>query len=157
ERMLLALGAPVERVDALTVRVHAGAPRAFEIRVPGDPSSAAFFVVAATLVPGSELVVEGVALNPARLAFVDVLCRMGADITVEPAAEELGEPVGRLVVRYAALHGTTVVGEEVPGLIDEVPVLAVAAAFADGVTDFRDAAELRVKESDRIATVADLL
>jgi 3-phosphoshikimate 1-carboxyvinyltransferase len=157
ERMLGALGAPITRVDERTVRARAGAPRAFELAVPGDPSSAAFWVVAATITPGSELVVEDVALNPARIAFVDVLVRMGAEIEVVTTDTRLGEPVGEVRVRSAALHGTTVEGAEIPGVIDEIPVLAVAAACAEGITEFRDAAELRVKESDRIATVSGLL
>jgi 3-phosphoshikimate 1-carboxyvinyltransferase len=157
ERMLAALGAPLTRVDERAVRVSAGAPSPFEFTVPGDPSSAAFWVVAATITAGSELVVEDVALNPARIAFVDVLVRMGAVIDLEETGERLGEPVGELRVRSAALHGTIVEGAEIPWVIDEVPVLAVAAACAEGVTEFRDAAELRVKESDRIATVEELL
>jgi 3-phosphoshikimate 1-carboxyvinyltransferase len=157
ERMLTALGAPVTRVDERAVRVTAGAPAPFEFAVPGDPSSAAFWVVAAAIVPGSELVVEDVALNPSRIAFVDVLLRMGAAIEVVNTGERLGEPVGELRVTSSPLHGTTVEGAEIPGVIDEIPVLAVAAACAEGLTEFRDAAELRVKESDRIATVTELL
>jgi len=157
ERMLAALGAPITRVDERAVRVTAGAPDAFEFSVPGDPSSAAFWVVAATITPGSELVIEDVALNPSRVAFVDVLVRMGAAIEVEATGERLGEPVGELRVRAAPLQGTIVGGAEIPWVIDEIPALAVAAAFADGVTEFRDAGELRVKESDRIATVGDLV
>jgi 3-phosphoshikimate 1-carboxyvinyltransferase len=157
ERMLAALGAPVTRVDERAVRVTAGAPGPVEFHVPGDPSSAAFWVVAAAITPGSELVVEDVALNPTRIAFVDVLARMGASIELVTTGERLGEPVGELRVVAAPLHGTTVEGAEIPWLIDEIPALAVAAAFADGVTEFRDAAELRVKESDRISTVGDLL
>jgi 3-phosphoshikimate 1-carboxyvinyltransferase len=155
--MLAALGAPVTRVDERAVRVTAGAPGPVEFHVPGDPSSAAFWVVAAAITPGSELVVEDVALNPTRIAFVDVLARMGASIESVTTGERLGEPVGELRVVAAPLHGTTVEGAEIPWLIDEIPALAVAAAFADGVTEFRDAAELRVKESDRISTVGDLL
>ena len=157
ERMLAALGAPVTRVDERAVRVTAGAPGPLEFDVPGDPSSAAFWVVAGTITPGSELVVEDVALNPTRIAFVDVLVRMGASIELVTTGERLGEPVGELRVTAAPLHGTTVEGAEIPWVIDEIPALAVAAAFADGVTEFRDAAELRVKESDRIDTVGDLL
>jgi len=110
--------------------------------------------VAATITPGSELVVEGVALNPTRIGFVDVLVRMGARIELVATDERLGEPVGELRVTSAPLHGTTVEGAEIPWVIDEIPVLAVAAACAEGITEFRDAAELRVKESDRIATLA---
>jgi 3-phosphoshikimate 1-carboxyvinyltransferase len=157
ERMLGALGAPILRVDERGVRVTAGQPAPFEFAVPGDPSSAAFWVVAATIAPGSELVLEGVALNPARIAFVDVLVRMGAAIELATTGERLGEPVGELRVTSAPLHGTTIEGAEIPWVIDEIPVLAVAAACAEGVTEFRDASELRVKESDRIATVGELL
>lgn len=157
ERMLGALGAPITRLDERAVRATAGAPAPFEFAVPGDPSSAAFWVVAATISPGSELVLEDVALNPTRLAFVDVLVRMGAAIELVTTGERLGEPVGELRVTSAPLHGTTVEGAEIPWLIDEIPVLAVAAACAEGITEFRDAAELRVKESDRIATVGELL
>jgi 3-phosphoshikimate 1-carboxyvinyltransferase len=157
ERMLGALGAPVVRVDERVVRVTAGGPAPLDFDVPGDPSSAAFWVVAATITPGSELVVEDVALNPTRIAFVDVLARMGASIEVVSTGERLGEPVGELRVVAAPLRGTTVAGGEIPWVIDEIPALAVAAAFADGVTEFRDAGELRVKESDRIRTVGDLV
>jgi 3-phosphoshikimate 1-carboxyvinyltransferase len=157
ERMLMALAAPVTRVNERAVRVSAGAPAPFEFAVPGDPSSAAFWVVAATITPGSELVVEDVDLNPSRIAFVEVLARMGASIELATTGDRLGEPVGELRVVAAPLHGTTVEGVEIPWVIDEIPALAVAAAFAEGITEFRDAGELRVKESDRIATVSDLV
>lgn len=153
ERMLVALGAPVTTGRDGTVSVVAGAPAPFELAVPGDPSSAAFFVVAACITPGSEIVLENIALNPSRIAFVSVLRRMGADIEVEEREVRIGEPVGDITVRAAPLHGTTIAGDEMPSVQDEIPVLAVAAAFAEGVTDIRDAAELRVKESDRIGTV----
>jgi 3-phosphoshikimate 1-carboxyvinyltransferase len=152
ERMLAAFGAPIS-VDGLTVSVSAGAPGPFELVVPGDPSSAAFFAVAAAITPGSEVVLEDVCLNPTRIAFVDVLRRMGAEIELIVQGERAGEPVGDVVVRAAALHATVIEGDEVPSLLDEVPALAIAAAFADGVTEFRDAAELVVKESNRIATI----
>lgn len=157
ERMLAALGAPVVRLDERAVQVTRGAPGPLELHVPGDPSSAAFWAVAAAITPGSDLTIEGVNLNPTRIAFVDVLERMGADISIEHSHEELGEPVGALHVRHRELHATTIEGAEIPWVIDEVPALAVAAAFAEGVTEIRDAAELRVKESDRIATVAGML
>jgi len=157
ERMLAALDAPVRRIDERAVEVTRGAPRPFELTVPGDPSSAAFWVVAATVTPGSEVTVEDVCLNPTRIGFVDVLCRMGAEITVEHRGEVLGEPVGSLHVTAAPLHATVVQGAEIPWVIDEIPALAVAAAFAEGVTEIRDAAELRVKESDRIATITAML
>src|SRR5262249_40326275 len=102
---------------------------------------------------GSELVVEDVAINPTRMGFVDVLRRMGARIEVEPTGERLGEPVGNLVVVPAALRATAIHGDEIPNVQDEIPALAIAAAFAEGVTEIRDAAELRLKESDRIGTI----
>jgi len=151
ERMLEALGAPIERVDERTVRVQRGEPKPFELEVPGDPSSAAFFVVAALVTPGSDLVLEDMLLNPGRIGFIDVLRDMGAQIDVRAQGERLGEPVGELAITSSALSASTITCEE--SIIDEVPALAVAAAFADGVTEIRNAAELRVKESDRIATM----
>jgi 3-phosphoshikimate 1-carboxyvinyltransferase len=151
ERMLGALGVALERPDDRTVRVTAGEPRPFELAVPGDPSSAAFFVVAACVVPGSDLTLEGVSLNPARIRYVDILRSMGASVAVIPTGDEIGEPVGDLRVTAAPLHGADIAGDE--SIIDELPVLAVAAAFADGITTIHDAAELAVKESNRIATM----
>lgn len=156
ERMLRALGVPVE-VDGTVVRIGAGVPEPCSIAVPGDPSSAAFFAVAAAITPGSEFVCPGLAGNPTRIGFVAVLRRMGADIDFVPTGEVCGEPVGELRVRGSALRATVIEGAEIPAVIDEIPALAVAAAFADGVTEIRDAAELRVKESDRITTVATLI
>jgi 3-phosphoshikimate 1-carboxyvinyltransferase len=156
ERMLRALGAPVE-VDGLSVRVRAGAPEPFDLVVPGDPSSAAFWCVAAAITPGSEVTIADVGLNPTRLGFVDVLRRMGASIEVRVTGTNLGEPVGELHIRATSLVATAIGAEEMANVQDEIPVLAVAAAFADGVTEITGAQELRVKESDRIATVAALL
>lgn len=153
ERMLRALDVPVERRGDI-LRVRRGAPRPFSFDVPGDPSSAAFLVVAATLVPGSAIVVEDVDVNPLRIGFVEVLRRMGADIDITERGERLGEPVADIVVRAAPLSGTDIDSDEIPGVIDELPVLAVAAAFAVGTTRIRGAGELRAKESDRIATVS---
>jgi 3-phosphoshikimate 1-carboxyvinyltransferase len=119
--------------------------------VPGDPSQAAFWVVAACLVPGSDLTVEGVYVGPQRAGFVDVLRHMGAD--VELIGLDPATTVADIRARSGPLVGTEVGGAEVPGLIDEIPILAVAAAYATGSTTFRDAAELKVKESDRIATM----
>jgi 3-phosphoshikimate 1-carboxyvinyltransferase len=156
ERMLAALGVPVE-VDGCSVRVRSGTPAPFGLEVPGDPSSAAFFVVAALITPGSDLTIESVAINPTRLGFVEVLRRMGGDITIEPIEERCGEPVGNIRVRTSALAATTIAGDEVPNVQDEVPALAVAAAFAKGVTEVRDATELSLKESNRIATLQQML
>ena len=151
ERMLTALGVSVTRHDARRVAVSAGQPDPFELDVPGDASSAAFFVVAACIVAGSELVIEHVNLNPARVGYVDVLTRMGAQIEVTVTGEQVGEPVGDISVTAAPLHGTDIAGDE--SIIDELPVLAVAAAFAEGVTTIHDAAELAVKESNRIGAM----
>jgi 3-phosphoshikimate 1-carboxyvinyltransferase len=151
ERLLEALGAPVERVDATMVRVVRGAPRVLDLDVPGDPSSAAFLVVAALVTDGSEIVLEDVLLNPGRVTFLDVLREMGATIDVDVRGNRLGEPFGDIRVATSSLRGTTVVCTE--PMIDEVPALAVAATFASGVTEIRNAEELRVKESDRIATL----
>ncbi|MDO4817127.1 MAG: 3-phosphoshikimate 1-carboxyvinyltransferase [Akkermansia sp.] len=125
-----------------------------DITIPGDISSAAFWLVAACIVPGSELTLRNVGLNPTRCGIIPVLQRMGADITIGNRVDA-GEPYGDITVRHAPhLHGTDIGGAEIPNIIDEIPVLAVAAAFAEGTTTIRDAAELRVKESDRIATTA---
>jgi len=145
EELLARFGADVS-IDGDTISVRRSRPEPFEYTVPGDPSQAAFWVVAATLVPGSDLVVEDLYLGPTRSGFLDVLRRMGADLEVDEAA-------GRVRVRSAPLHGTSVLAEEIVGL-DEVPALAVAAAAADGLTRFVDVGELRVKESDRLATVS---
>ncbi len=152
ERMLAALGVPIE-VDGFVVRMRAGAPKAFQLEVPGDPSSAAFFVVGALITPGSDITIESLALNPTRLGFVEVLRRMGGDIEVTQTEERCGEPVGELRVRSSALTATTIVGEEIPNVQDEIPALAVAAAFADGVTEVLGAEELAFKESNRIGAM----
>jgi 3-phosphoshikimate 1-carboxyvinyltransferase len=152
ERMLAALGVAIT-VDGLAVRVERSAPQPFELDVPGDPSSAAFFAVAAAITPGSDLVLEGISTNPSRVGFVDVLARMGADIELTTTGDACGEPFGLLHVRASELKATTIEGDEVPNVMDEIPALAVAAAFADGVTDIRDAEELVVKESNRIGTL----
>ncbi|MDZ4199166.1 MAG: 3-phosphoshikimate 1-carboxyvinyltransferase, partial [Kiritimatiellia bacterium] len=162
ERMLVSLGIPV-RVHGLTVELdgfgEAGPGHgAGEWDVPGDFSSAAFWLVAAAARPGAEVILRGVGLNPRRTALLDVLRRMGADLRVEPTGVgDAGEPRGDIVARGSLLRGTEIGGTEIPNLIDELPVAAVAAALAEGETVIRDAAELRVKESDRIAsTVGNL-
>lgn len=125
--------------------------------IPRDFSAAAFFLVAGTIVPDSELRLPGVGLNPSRAALLDVLRAMGADITVENERTYGGEPIADLIVRSSALHSVHVGGSIIPNLIDELPVLAVAAACATGRTEIREAAELRVKETDRIAAMAENL
>lgn len=152
ERLMATLGVAIERTAA-GVSVSAGRVSPFELDIPGDPSAAAFFVVGACVTPGSDLVIEDLCLNPTRIGFVEVLLRMGARIEVHPRGERGGEPVGDLRVRASELRSTDVRGTEIPTVIDEIPPLAVAAAFARGTTTIRDAAELRVKESDRIGTL----
>ena len=124
------------------------------IRVPGDPSSAAFPLVAALITPGSEVTVEGVLLNPLRTGLLTTLREMGADLSVSAVRDEGGEPVGDITARYSALRGVDVPADRAPSMIDEYPILAVAAAFAEGVTRMRGIGEMRVKESDRIALMA---
>jgi 3-phosphoshikimate 1-carboxyvinyltransferase len=124
------------------------------LEVPGDASSAAYLVGAATLAEGGELVVKSVGVNPTRTGFLAVLARMGAAVERRRVREAAGEPVADLVVRPARLRGTEVAAGEIPGLIDEVPLLAVLAARAEGITRFRSVGELRVKESDRLGLIA---
>lgn len=157
ERMLRGFGVPVDE-DGLTVRVHDGALLTGRpIAVPGDISSAAFFLVAGAIVPGARVTVRGVGINPSRAGILDVLKAMGATLTSENERLEGGEPVADLTVEHGPLTATTISGPLIPRLIDELPVLAVAAAIADGTTVIADARELRVKESDRIATVSRFL
>lgn len=154
ERMLQALGWPIEFSPG-HARLEGGHRLAArDIVVPADFSSAAFFIVAASLVPGSELTLRRVGVNPRRTGLLHVLRLMGADITETPAGEQGGEPVSDLRVRHAPLRGIEVPEEHVADMIDEFPALFVAAACAQGTTVVRGAAELRVKESDRIATMA---
>jgi 3-phosphoshikimate 1-carboxyvinyltransferase len=124
------------------------------ILVPGDLSSAAFFLVAACLLPGSELWLRDIGVNPTRTGLIDVLGQMGAEIVLENEHLVSGEPVADIRVRAGELRGVEIGGETVPRMIDEFPILAVAATQAEGTTVVRDAAELRVKESDRISTLA---
>jgi len=156
ERMLGLEVQEVGGVRALTVEEGHTIP-ATTWTVPGDFSAAAFFLVAGSLVPNSELRLEGVGLNPSRTALLEVLEDMGADLTVENERVLGAEPVGDLTVRAAALSGTEIGGRLVPNLIDEIPVLAVAAACAEGRTEIRDAEELRVKETDRLHAMAENL
>lgn len=154
ERMLAAFGAAVEFGPG-RAKLH-GQQRlhATEVLVPADFSSAAFFIVAATLIPGSELRLSSVGLNPRRTGLLDVLRAMGADIVEENPRESGGEPVADLAIRHAQLQGIEVPVASVADMIDEFPILFVAAAAAEGTTIIRGARELRVKESDRIAVMA---
>ena len=154
ERMLAAFGWPIE-FEPGRARLQGGhVLRATDVEVPADFSSAAFFLVAASIVPGSALKLPAVGLNPRRTGLLQALRLMGADITIENQRESGGEPVGDLAVRYAPLHGIELPEAWVPDMIDEFPALFIAAAVASGSTVVRGAAELRVKESDRIATMA---
>jgi 3-phosphoshikimate 1-carboxyvinyltransferase len=166
ERMLLAMGAQLDVAGvegdrpgpATAVRiVPGGSLRPLDLTVPGDFSSAAFLIVAATLVPGSEVTLEGVGVNPTRTGLLDILQAMGAHVALENERAAGGEPVADVVVRASELRGTEVSGPVVVRMIDEFPVLAVAATQARGETLVRDAAELRVKETDRIATTVQEL
>ena len=154
ERMLAAFGWPVRFSPGWVELVGGHRLAATGVSVPADFSSAAFFLVAATLLPGSELLLPRVGINPRRIGLLHVLRAMGADIEQRDAGEQGGEPVADLVVRHAPLRGIEVPVEHVADMIDEFPALFVAAACASGQTVVRGAAELRVKESDRIATMA---
>ncbi|WP_295557485.1 3-phosphoshikimate 1-carboxyvinyltransferase [uncultured Stenotrophomonas sp.] len=154
ERMLSAFGVEIEFSPG-KARLRGGQRlRATDIVVPADFSSAAFYLVAASIIPGSELRLKQVGLNPRRTGLLHALRLMGADITEENPAEQGGEPVADLVVRYAPLKGARIPEELVPDMIDEFPALFVAAAAAEGQTVVTGAAELRVKESDRLAAMA---
>jgi 3-phosphoshikimate 1-carboxyvinyltransferase len=157
ERMLAAAGAELHRVDGTTTIQPAERLVPGAIVVPADISSAAFFLLAATLVAGSEVVLQNVGVNPTRTGILTILERMGAAVEIEPRGETGGEPVADLRVRPAALRGTEVGGAEIPLAIDELPLVALAACFAEGTTTIRDAEELRRKESDRVETVCAAL
>lgn len=144
--------------DGNQISVYGGQmPESGDFRVPGDISSAAFWIVAAAALPGAHLLVKNVGLNPTRTALLDVLIRMGAQIKDVVLSEQHGEPYGNVEITGQPLKATEIRPEEVPNLIDEIPVLAVAGALAQGRMVIRNAKELRVKESDRIATVAENL
>ncbi|KIQ96291.1 3-phosphoshikimate 1-carboxyvinyltransferase [Lysobacter sp. A03] len=154
ERMLATFGWPVESTPGVVRLTGGHRLHATPVEVPADFSSAAFFIVAATIIPGSELRLEAVGINPRRTGLLQALRLMGADIREENRRDDGGEPVADLLIRHAPLHGIEVPAALVADMIDEFPVLFVAAACATGRTVVRDAAELRVKESDRIATMA---
>ncbi|NJK33628.1 MAG: 3-phosphoshikimate 1-carboxyvinyltransferase [Oscillatoriales cyanobacterium SM2_2_1] len=157
ERMMAAFGADVT-TDHLSVTVRGGRSlHGQEITVPGDISSAAFWLVAASIIPDSDLVIENVGINPTRTGVLEILQSMGADITIVQERLITGEPVADLRVRTATLRGTDITGAIIPRLIDELPILAIAAAYARGFTRIRDAAELRVKECDRITAMVNAL
>jgi 3-phosphoshikimate 1-carboxyvinyltransferase len=158
ERMLAAMGAPIHVVGNAVTSERPDAPLTpLEITVPGDMSSAAFLLAAAAITPGSQLTLVGVGVNPTRTGIVDALLAMGASIRYENQREQAGEPVADLVVSHGRLTGATFGGEQIVTMIDELPVLAVAATQAQGRTIVHDASELCVKETDRIATTVSEL
>ncbi|MDQ3646861.1 MAG: 3-phosphoshikimate 1-carboxyvinyltransferase [Actinomycetota bacterium] len=155
ERMLRATGVSVTTEGAAVAVSGPARPRPRSWAVPGDISSAMFLIVAAALLPGSDLTVVGVGLNPTRTGALDVLAEMGADVRVEVEGEDGGEPFGSVRIRHSELHAVPIHPDRIPGLIDELPALAIAASRAEGQTVISGAAELRVKESDRIAAMVD--
>lgn len=154
ERMLEYFGVPVHRAGECISVTGGCRPSARDFLIPGDISSAAFWLVLAAARPGASLVVEDVGLNPTRTGIIPVLLRMGARLRERVDTKGSGEPCGRIEIIGQTLRGTVIEGAEIPNVIDELPVLAVAGALAEGTTVIRDAAELRVKESDRLAVVA---
>ena len=154
ERMLRAMGAPVRRLSDTAVEIQGGPLTPLDLTVPGDISSAAFVLAAAAGRPGSVLRITGLGVNPTRTGVLDVLQAMGVALLFENVRESHGEPVADVVLEARPLTATTIGGALIPRLIDELPVLAVLATQAQGTTIVCDAAELRVKETDRIATVA---
>lgn len=160
ERLFRFFGIPIrEQGQALVLdgRLATGWQGGKELPVAGDFSAAAFFLVGASLVPGSDVTIKGVGVNPTRIGLLTILNEMGADIQVLNQREEAGEPIADLRVRAASLRGVTIEETQIPQTIDEFPVLCVAAAYAKGTTVISGAGELRVKESDRIATMASEL
>jgi len=157
ERMLEQFGVPVDRSEERITVTNGALPQARDFHVPGDISSAAFWLVAAAGQPGASLVIDELGLNPTRTGVLTVLLRMGAKLREEEKQKGGGEPYGKVEIVGNSLRGTVIGGAEIPNVIDELPVLAVAGALAQGTTVIKDAAELRVKESDRLAVVAQHL
>ena len=153
ERMVLAMGGKIEE-NGLDLVIHPAELKAVDITVPGDISSAAFWMVAGLCHPDAHILIRGVGLNPSRTGIVDVLFEMGAGDSLQLVDQRIegGEPVADILVTSTELHGVEIGGDMIPRMLDEVPILAVAACFAAGDTVIRDATELRVKETDRIAT-----
>lgn len=153
ERMLSAFGAIIERKDKCVTIYPNPELEAMEVVVPGDISSAAFFMVAGLIVPNSKLILQNVGINPTRRGILDALLAMGGRITCFNERELCGEPVCDMIIESSDLHGITIEGDIIPTMIDEIPAFAVAALFAHGTTIIKDAKELRVKESNRIDTM----
>ncbi|HEX2950009.1 MAG TPA: 3-phosphoshikimate 1-carboxyvinyltransferase [Armatimonadota bacterium] len=157
ERMLTGFGVHVNETG-LTVSIQGGQQlHGRQISVPGDISSAAFFLVAGAIIPNAKITIQNVGINPTRSGVLEVLQAMGAQLAITHEHLDGGEPIADLAVQYSALSATEISGAIIPRLIDELPILAVAAAFAKGTTVIKDASELRVKESDRIKTVSTFL
>lgn len=153
ERMIRHFGGEIE-VDGLSVKVKGPqALKAAEVHVPGDISSAAFFLAAGAIVPNSEIILRNVGLNPTRTGMIDVLKGMGADLEIRNEKQDAFEPVGDLIIRTSKLKAVTIEGDMIPRLIDEIPVIALLATQAEGLTVIKDAEELKVKETNRIDTV----
>ena len=157
ERMLGAFGANISiNGNRVGISDHPSL-KGMKITVPGDISSAAYFLAAGLIVPNSCITVLNVGINPTRSGIIDVIKEMGGNIVLENKRIESGEPVADITVRTSALHGIDISGDIIPALIDEIPVISVMASVADGTTNIRDASELRVKESDRVKTVTENL
>ncbi|MBY0122595.1 3-phosphoshikimate 1-carboxyvinyltransferase [Bacillus sp. S/N-304-OC-R1] len=157
ERMIGKFGGSID-VDGCTVRITGGQKlTGTDIHVPGDISSAAFFLVAGAIVPNSCITLKNVGLNPTRTGIIDVMKEMGADITIVPYDEDAFEPSGDITIKTSNLKGITIKGDLIPRLIDEIPVIALLASQAEGVTVIQDAEELKVKETNRIDTVVNEL
>lgn len=157
ERMFRQFGGDIE-IDGHTIRIRGGQSlTGTDIHVPGDISSAAFFMVAGAIVPDSEITLKNVGLNPTRTGIIDVMQQMGADISITPYANGLSEPAGDINIRTSNLKGTVIEGDLIPRLIDEIPIIALLATQAEGNTIIKDAEELKVKETNRIDTVVNEL
>lgn len=154
ERMLTYLGVPITK-DGKSIKISKVSNiNPGEIIVPSDISSAAFFIAGALIIPGSEVLIRNVGINPLRTGVIDILIKMGGDIEITNERDVNGEPIGDIIARSSQLYGTEIGGEVIPRAIDELPVVAVAACFAEGTTVIKDAKELRVKETDRIHAMA---
>nr|WP_283248431.1 3-phosphoshikimate 1-carboxyvinyltransferase [Bacillus sp. FJAT-49711] len=157
ERMLKEFGGSVQ-TDGLKKTIRGKqALNGASINVPGDISSAAFFLVAGSIIPNSELTIKNIGMNPTRTGILDILTNMGADITIHNVNNDVAEPYADITVRYSHLKGVEISGDIIPRLIDEIPILALAATQAEGITVIKDAEELKVKETNRIDTVVDEL
>lgn len=157
ERLLRAFNYDLAESEGWLEFRPTGSIEPFELEVPGDPSSAAFLIGAAVMAEGGQLRIAGVGVNPTRTGFLNVLSRMGSTVIIENRVSRFGEPVADLTVTAVPLSSTEVTADEIPGLIDEIPLLAVLASRATGTTTFRHVGELRVKESDRLGLIAENL